>query len=256
MRKIIIDKEYLEDMYNNRGMTLLQIACDLGVSRQTVSNKMQEFGITIKNSDYIKAHKKPIKKKLKKVCKWRDREDFQKVYSELKSLDLVAKHYGINLTTASDWKQRHHIETIKSYSYVGRKQLVIDKPYANKEWLEDMYAKYSLEDLAKMLNCSPSTLGKWCKKFGIKTRTISEQWDLKSKNGSNVVKDSGFDLQLYKQTYAIGRNNVSIPKTLKQYIISLYGKCECCGYDEVLQKCLSLLRYGALPQTFRSLSDG
>ena len=234
MRKIIIDKEYLEDMYNNRGMTLLQIACDLGVSRQTVSNKMQEFGITIKNSDYIKAHKKPIKKKLKKVCKWRDREDFQKVYSELKSLDLVAKHYGINLTTASDWKQRHHIETIKSYSYVGRKQLVIDKPYANKEWLEDMYAKYSLEDLAKMLNCSPSTLGKWCKKFGIKTRTISEQWDLKSKNGSNVVKDSGFDLQLYKQTYAIGRNNVSIPKTLKQYIISLYGKCECCGYDEVL----------------------
>ena len=234
MRKIIIDKEYLEEMYNNRGMTLLQIACDLGVSRQTISNKMQEFGITIKNSDYIKAHKKPIKKKLKKVCKWRDREDFQKVYSELKSLDLVAKHYGINLTTASDWKQRHHIETIKSYSYVGRKQLVIDKPYANKEWLEEMYSKYSLEDLAKMLNCSPSTLGKWCKKFNIKTRTISEQWDLKSKNGSNIVKDSGFDLQLYKQTYAIGRNNVSIPKTLKQYIISLYGKCECCGYDEVL----------------------
>ena len=73
MRKIIIDKEYLEEMYCNRGMTLLQIACDLGVSRQTVSNKMKEFGLEVKNSDYIKAHKKPPKKKLKKVCKWRDR---------------------------------------------------------------------------------------------------------------------------------------------------------------------------------------
>ena len=234
MRKIIIDKEYLEEMYCNRGMTLLQIACDLGVSRQTVSNKMKEFGLEVKNSDYIKAHKKPPKKKLKKVCKSRDKEDFQKVYSELKSLDLVAKHYGINLMTASDWKQRHNIETIKCYSQKGRKQLVVDKPYANKEWLEEMYAQYSLEDLGKMLNCCPATIGKWCKKFNIKTRTVSEQWELKSKNGSNVIKSVGFDLQLYKKTYAIGRNNVRIPKTLKNYIISLYGKCECCGYSEVL----------------------
>ena len=234
MRKIIIDKEYLEEMYCNRGMTLLQIACDLGVSRQTVSNKMKEFGLDVKNSDYIKAHKKPPKKKLKKVCKWRNKEDFQRVYSELKSLDLVAKHYGINLTTASDWKQRHNIETIKSYSYNGRKQLVVNKPYANKEWLEEMYSQYSLEDLGKMLNCSPSTIGKWCKKFGIKTRTISEQWELKSKSGAKVVKSNEFDLQLYKKTYAIGRNNVKIPKGLRNYIISLYGKCECCGYDEVL----------------------
>ena len=234
MRKIIIDKEYLEEMYCNRGMTLLQIACDLGVSRQTVSNKMKEFGLEIKNSDYIKAHKKPPKKKLKRVCKWRNKEDFQRVYSELKSLDLVAKHYGINLTTASDWKQRHNIETIKSYSYSGRKQLVVDKPYANKEWLEEMYSQYSLEDLGKMLNCSPSTLGKWCKKFGIKTRSLEEQWELKSKKGAKVVKSNEFDLQLYKKTYAIGRNNVKIPKGLRNHIISLYGKCECCGYDEVL----------------------
>lgn len=233
MRKLDIDKDYLVEMYCTRGMTLLEIACDLGVSRQTVSNKLQEFGIEIKNAKYIQAHKKPPKKKLKKVCKWRDKEDFQRVYSELKSLDLVARHYGINLTTASDWKLRHGIETIKSYSYKGRKQLVVDKPYANKEWLEKMYAEYSLEDLAKMLNCSPSTLGKWCKKFGIKTRSIEEQWELKAKYGNKVVKSSEFDLQLYKKTYGVGRRE-KLPKTLKNFIVSLYGKCECCGYDEVL----------------------
>ena len=233
MRKIIIDKEYLEEMYCNRGMTLLQIACDLGVSRQTVSNKMKEFGITIKNSEYIRANKP--KPKLVKVTGYKSKKEFQKVYTELKSLDLVAKHFNIDLKTASNWKKRHNIPTIRQTSNVGKYLRNHDKPYMDKKWLEDMYSKYSWEDLGKMLNCSPTTLSKWGKKFGIKTRTTSEQWDLKSKNGGhNIVKeDVGFDLQLYKETYVL-RDTVRIPKGLKNYIISLYGKCECCGYDEVL----------------------
>lgn len=233
MRKYDLDKDFLEKRYCVDKKTLREIAEELGVSRQTVSNKLHEYGIDVRNSEYIQAHRKPKKKKLKKVCKWRDKEDFQRVYSELKSLDLVAKHYGVNLTTASDWKQRHNIKTIKSYSYKGRKQLVVDKPYANKEWLEEMYSQYSLEDLGKMLNCSPSTLSKWCKKFGIKTRSVKEQWELKAKYGDKVVKSSEFDLQLYKKTYGIGRRE-RLPKTLKNFIVSLYGKCECCDYDEVL----------------------
>ena len=64
MRKLDIDKDYLVEMYCTRGMTLLEIACDLGVSRQTVSNKLQEFGIEIKNAKLIK--KDSIKIKLKK----------------------------------------------------------------------------------------------------------------------------------------------------------------------------------------------
>lgn len=233
MRKIIIDKEYLEEMYVNRGKTLLEIACDLGVSRQTISNKMKEFGLTVKNSDYIRSNKP--KQKLKKVTGYKSKNEFQKAYSELKSLDLVAKHFNIDLKTASNWKQRHNIATIRQTSNVGKYLRNHDKPYMNKEWLEEMYAKYSLEDLAKMLNCSPSTLGKWCKKFNIQTRSVSEQWDLKSKSGGhNVYKeDVGFDLQLYKQTYVL-RDTVRLPKGLKNYIISLYGSCECCGYDEVL----------------------
>lgn len=233
MRKIIIDKEYLEEMYCNRGMTLLQIACDLGVSRQTVSNKMKEFGITIKNSEYIRANKP--KPKLVKVTGYKSKNEFQKVYTELKSLDLVAKHFNIDLKTASNWKKRHNIPTIRQTSNVGKYLRNHDKPYMDKKWLEDMYSKYSWEDLGKMLNCSPTTLSKWGKKFGIKTRTASEQWDLKSKNGGhNIVKeDVRFDLQLYKETYVL-RDTVRIPKGLRNYIISLYGKCECCGYDEVL----------------------
>ena len=234
MRKIRIPKDLLQDLYENQGMTLQQIADEFGVNRQTISNKLKEYGICVRNSKYIKEHKVVKKKKLKKIEDYRNKAVYEKVYKELKSIDQVAEYFNINIKTAFKWKKIHNIETIKEYSQKGRKQLVVNKPYANKEWLEEMYAQYSLEDLGKMLNCNPSTIGKWCKKFGIKTRTVSEQWELKSKNGAKVVKSNEFDLQLYKKTYAIGRNNVKIPKGLKNYIISLYGKCECCGYDEVL----------------------
>lgn len=236
MRKIRIPKDLLKELYEDKGMTLQQIADEFGVNRQTISNKLKEYGICIRNSKYISEQKKKNRKpkKLKKIEDYRNRQVYKKVYKDLKSIDQVAEYFNIDIKTAFKWKKRHNIETIKEYSQKGRKQLVVDKPYANKEWLEEMYSKYSLEDLGKMLNCSPSTIGKWCKKFGIKTRSVSEQWELKSKNGANVIKPSGFDLQLYKKTYAIGRNSYTIPKSLKQFIISLYGKCESCGYDEVL----------------------
>ena len=234
MRKIKIPKDLLQDLYENQGMTLQQIADEFGVNRQTISNKLKEYGLCVRNSKYIQEHKVKEKKKLKKIEDYRNKAVYEKVYKELKSLDLVAEYFNINIKTAFKWKKIHNIETVKEYSQKGRQQLVVNKPYANKEWLEKMYAQYSLEDLGKMLNCSPSTIGKWCKKFGIKTRSISEQWDLKAKSGAKVVKSEEFDLQLYKKTYAIGRNSVKIPKGLRNFIISLYGKCESCGYKEVL----------------------
>ena len=120
---------------------------------------------------------------------------------ELKSIDLVAEHFGISQDTAFIWKKRHGIETIKEFSQRGKRKVNHNKPYTNKEWLEEMYSKYSWEELGAMLNCSPTTLSKWGIKFGIKTRTVSEQWDLKTKGGSRVIKPLAFDLQLYKETY-------------------------------------------------------
>jgi uncharacterized protein YjcR len=128
-------------------------------------------GIVVRNSDYIKLKKSKTRrlKPVKKEPMYKNKEDFERVYSELKALDLVAEYYGINIKTAFHWKKSHNIKTIKEYSQQGRKQLNIDKPYADKDWLEKMYAQYSWEDLGKMLNCSPTTLSKWGQKFGIKT---------------------------------------------------------------------------------------
>lgn len=235
MRKINLPRDFLYDLYVSKSMSTAQIANELGVNRQTISNKLQEYGIPIRNSQYIREHKPAPKPKLRKVLRYRDKEVFQKVYSELKSIDLVAEYFHINIKTAFSWKKRHGIETIKEFSSQGRAKVNVDKPYANKEWLEEMYSKYSFEDLGKMLNCHPSTIRKWANKFNIPIRSSKEQWELKPKFGSKIVKECGFDLQLYKDTYVL-HTMTSIPKNLRNFIINLYGKCENpnCNESEVL----------------------
>jgi hypothetical protein len=66
-----------------------------------------------------------------------------------------------------------------------------------------------------------------------KDLTIEEQWEVKAKYGNKVVMSSTFDLQLYKDTYVLEHIS-KLPKGLRLFIINLYGKCECCGYSEVL----------------------
>lgn len=233
MRRLNLPRDFLYDLYVVQGLSTNQIAKELGVNRQTISNKLKEYAIPIRNSSYIQAHKPKPKKTFRKIPDYRNRDKFEKAYMELKSIDLVAEHFHINVKTAFEWKKRHGIETIKEFSWKGKEQVNKDKPYTNKEWLEDMYSRYSFEDIGKMLNCHPSTVQKWAQRFGIKTRNIQEQWEVKAKYGSQVVKSSEFDLQLYKDTYTLS-GMTKLPKNLKNFIVSLYGKCECCGYDRVL----------------------
>ena len=233
MRKIHIPKDLLSELYCTQKMTLQQIADEFGVNRQTISNKLSEYGIQIRNTSYISSKKEKKRKfiKIKKEPMYKNKEDFQNVYSELKALDLVAKHYGINIKTAFEWKKRHGIATIHEYSNRGIER-IHNKPYMNKEWLEKMYAQYSWEDLGKMLGVSPTTLSKWGVKFGIKTRTISEQWDLKSKSGNHCVIDDSLKMKTYMEAYASGQIT-KIPKKLKYFILDLYGKCEADGCNEM-----------------------
>lgn len=232
MRKIIITEDFLRQRYVVERKTLQQIANELGVSRQTISNKLQEFNITIFNSTYIREHKKPKKRKFKVIPKYRIKEDFERVYAELKSLDLVADYYNINITTASDWKQRHQIPTIKVNAR-KRSERVVNAPYADKQWLENMYSKFSAEDIGRQLGCDPSTIRYWLKKFNIKSRSITEQWDLKSKNGFRV-NPQGFDFEAYYS--AIKSGSFTLHKRLQAYIKAIYGKCENpnCNESEVL----------------------
>ena len=57
MRKKVIPKEFLEQKYIKERLTLKQISELLGVSRQTIANKLNEYGLQIRNSSYIADNK-------------------------------------------------------------------------------------------------------------------------------------------------------------------------------------------------------
>ena len=69
MRKINLPKEFLQELYVEKKMSTIEIARELGVNRQTISNKLNQYGIEIRNSEYIRSHKP--KPRLRKVPDYR-----------------------------------------------------------------------------------------------------------------------------------------------------------------------------------------
>lgn len=231
-KKLQITKELLEELYKDH--TMEQIAIELGVSYKTIQRRFREYEIETgrhTNPQFIKT--KPTKKKLpKKRPPYKNKDKFLKVYQNTKSLVLVAKHFGITPDTALKWKQRHNIETIKGVSEQGRTLINKNKPYTNKEWLQDAYNNFTMQEIADQLNVNVCTIKDWIKRFNIRTRTVAEQRAFKSGNGNRTIL-STYTKEFNKENY-LANIPYNLPHTFRTKIIDTVGKCQCCGFDEVL----------------------
>lgn len=229
-KKLPITKELLEKLYETK--TQQQIAEELGVSEKTIRRRFKEFNIQVGRhtyTDFVKKKKKLKKSKVKP--KYQNKEHFERTYKDKKSLVLVAKEYGISLDTAFLWKKRHNIETIKGVSEEGCKKLREGKPYTNKEWLEEKYKTMTQKDIAIMCNVGRDTINYWFKYHNIKTRTPKEQRQIKASYGNKFIFEDRFDKKSYLTVY---ENEGRITSKMLNYIKDLVGKCQCCGYTEVL----------------------
>ena len=72
-RKKPISKEILEDMYVNKRMSFFKIAKALGVAQSTISRKLKNFGINIRNTSEAK---------LPEDFQYPPREELRKMYEE------------------------------------------------------------------------------------------------------------------------------------------------------------------------------
>ena len=229
-KKLDLPKELLEEMYET--MTIEQIALELGVHERTIRRRFSEYGIETgkhTNPQFIKRTTPKKMSKFKKATRYKDKEDFQEVYSELRSLSLVAKHYNISITTALRWKTIHGIDNVlgtSEYSTNRRGGL-----YTNKEWLEEMYSNHTITEIASVCGCHPTTIHTWMHKFGIRTRTVQEQRDLKSGNGNRTILGSNNILK--KENY-LENIPLNLNRKLVNKICGIVGSCQCCGYEEVL----------------------
>lgn len=230
-KKLQISKELIEEMYKTQ--TLNDIALELGVSYKTIQRRCKEFGIETSqhiNPQFIKKNK--TRPKLKKVKPYTKKEAFEKIYQETKSLVLVAKHFNISTDTALKWKHRHNIDTILGVSEEGKQLLNQNKPYTNKEWLEQAYNEHTLQEIANMLNVHVCTIQDWAKRHNIKTRTVAEQRAFKSGNGNKTIF-STYTKEFSKENY-LKNIPITLPHTIRKKIVAMVGECQSCGYKEVL----------------------
>lgn len=226
--KINISKELLEEMYKT--MTQKQIAEELGVHDKTIRRRFKEYGIITGVHGGVAIPKKKLNKPKVKP-KYQNKENFLKVYQELNSIVLVAKYYNISTDCAYFWKKRHNIETIKGVSEEGKRKLSEGKPYTNKEWLEEKYKTLTQPQIAEICGVNVSTIKEWFKRLDIKTRNPKEQRQIKASYGNKFIFEDRFDKKSYLTVY---ENEGRITSKMLNYIKDLVGKCQCCGYTEVL----------------------
>jgi transposase/uncharacterized protein YlaI len=222
--KIDLPKELMVEMYKT--LSLEQIATELGVHIRTVQRRFKEYELVATRNPILLQGKKK-RKPIKKVLKYKNKEDFQLYYSTFKSLVLVAKHYNISPTTALHWKQKHQIETILGASEQGKERINEEKPWANREELSRMYDIYSSNKLAEIWGCDKSTICDWLKRFDIPIKTSSEQWKRESKN-SELILDGELNVQVLS-TYKLRLSHKIVAK-----IKDKVGKCQSCEETEVL----------------------
>ena len=229
--KLDLPKDLLKEMYKSH--TIKEIAHELGVSEKTIRRRFKEYHIETGIHTYTQfiKKKKPRLKKVKQPKPYTIKSNFEEVYNSTRSLALVCKHYGISMMTATTWKKRHNIPTIHGVSEEGKSLLNSHKPYTNKEWLIDMYERYSIPEIAEICGVHRDTIRDWKNRFNIKSKTVKEQRQKKSNFGNKFIYEKGFDKKSYLTIY---QNEGRITTKMKKFIVDTVGKCQCCGYDEVL----------------------
>lgn len=214
----------MESLYVEKHHTVYQIADQLNVCRQTISNKLKQYDIPLRNARYKKVRKQD-KEEVDKFYKTRD--VFIQKYTELKSIRLVAEFFNISVDTAYDWKKRHEIPNVKEQSNDGIRRRLYNSPWADKETFSKAYKTYSLAEMSRMWGCTSSNLYKWRKKHGIPACTTKEQWKKRPKFGTPYCDNTGginFD--------TFDRDRLSKGMVIR--IKEIVGECQSCGEREVL----------------------
>lgn len=178
--RIDIPKATLEALYENQGLSIAQIASELGYSTTPIHRLLREYQIQIRPISEAKQKFKISKRELKNLY-----------FKQKLSTEQIAQEYGCNHVTI--------VNRMKKYDIKSRGHLGLTKPIRiSKEKLEYLYRirRLSLAKIAKILHCSESGLERKMKNFGIKTRTISRR--------ACKHKKKNFNGSLEEKAYMIG----------------------------------------------------
>ncbi len=145
-----LNKKTLYRLYVKEGKSTHTIAKMFGCTSMTVWMRCKKYGIKTRGIKRVKGLKKSL---------------LQKLYvKEKKSTYTIAKILGCSHSTIRDYCKKYGIKLRPSQTgkLKGLKKATVKKLYLNEQ--------KSIYIIAKMLNCSTSSIFYHCKRYGIKIR--------------------------------------------------------------------------------------
>ena len=176
--QVFIEKNSLIDDYINKKKSILQIAKEYGYNRNTISKKLDFYGIK----------KRDKRENQNPNAMW----DLIKSKEYLKNEYIIKKKSSTEIANFCKCSEPVILEQLKKFNIQIREHRETVNPNAkwnflnNKEWLNKKYTeeKQSIFDIAKLCNCSGSCIHTQLKRFNIKRRAKNvcknpnARWDL------------------------------------------------------------------------------
>ena len=213
MKKIIIDKEILYQLYVVEQKSLAEISEILKLNRRTVTINIENYGF----EDSVKHNKR------RRVDKTNNLEELkQQFYQDYICNDMTLEQL-VNKYGYTRYKTK---QLLKEFDIVKQKNKTLDrKIYDDKELLYDLYVtqKKSIQLISAELNCSEETISRKLKVFGIPTRKNHVSKSDRNKSYSN-----------YKILLKKSRKKFNNELRVKRLKIDNF-KCQCCGKTTKLE---------------------
>ena len=207
MKKIVIDKEILYQLYVVEQKSLTEISEILNLNRRTVTINIEDYGF----KDSIKHNKR------RRVDKTNNLEELkQQFYQDYICNDMTLEQ----LISKYGYTRYKTKQLLKEFGIVKQKNKTSDKRiYDDKELLYDLYVtqKKSIQLISAELNCSEETISRKLKIFGIQSRKNHVSKSNRNKSYSN-----------YKMLLKKSRKKFNKELRVKRLKIDGF-KCQCCG---------------------------
>ena len=207
MKKIVIDKEILYQLYVVEQKSLTEISEILNLNRRTVTINIEDYGF----KDSIKHNKR------RRVDKTNNLEELkQQFYQDYICNDMTLEQ----LISKYGYTRYKTKQLLKEFGIFKQKNKTSDKRiYDDKELLYDLYVtqKKSIQLISAELNCSEETISRKLKIFGIQSRKNHVSKSDRNKSYSN-----------YKILLKKSRKKFNKELRVKRLKIDGF-KCQCCG---------------------------
>jgi len=217
-REQLQDENWLRQRYINDGMSVGQIAEELGLSKSPVRRFMEDYGIEYRDTSEANRWRKTPKESKLRDQKWMRKQYEDEYWSTVDIADAT----DTTPQTAQRWLEHHGIpiRPFKQSTSLAKMESPVPELY-DREYLREEYVEKgkNTPEIGANLGVDSSVVQRWLRNHGIELRTSAESL---AEGNLTPLTDSDWVKQEYvvreRTIYDIGYQLEVAPTTVSRYV--------------------------------------